>query len=78
MKIRVRNYTHKAMMLVKEPNLWNPEQLYYTLPFRKQKGEVITDRIGLREIVVKDKQFFGTEWNRHQIQRCGTDTIPTR
>ena len=38
-------YTHKAVIVVKEPNLWNPEQPYlYTLVLETE-GEVITDRI---------------------------------
>ena len=51
-------YTHKAVMLVKEPKLWNPEQPYlYTLVLETE-GEVITDRIGIREIVVKDAVLY--------------------
>ena len=51
-------YTHKAVILVKEPNLWNPEQPYlYTLVLETE-GEVITDRIGLREICVKDAVLY--------------------
>ena len=51
-------YTHKAVFVVKKPNLWNPEQPYlYTLVLETE-GEVITDRIGIREIRVKDAVLY--------------------
>ena len=70
-------YTHKAVILVKEPNLWNPEQPYlYTLVLETE-GEVITDRIGLREICVKDAALYvnGTAIKFKGVNRHDSDPV---
>ena len=70
-------YTHKAVILVKEPNLWNPEQPYlYTLVLETE-GEVITDRIGLREICVKDAVLYvnGTAIKFKGVNRHDSDPV---
>ena len=70
-------YTHKAVMLVKEPKLWNPEQPYlYTLVLETE-GEVITDRIGIREIVVKDAVLYvnGTAIKFKGVNRHDSDPV---
>lgn len=70
-------YTHKAAILVKEPNLWNPEQPYlYTLVLETE-GEVITDRIGLREICVKDAVLYvnGTAIKFKGVNRHDSDPV---
>ena len=70
-------YTHKAAILVKEPNLWNPEQPYlYTLVLETE-GEVITDRIGLREICVKDAVLYvnGTVIKFKGVNRHDSDPV---
>lgn len=70
-------YTHKAVILVKEPNLWNPEQPYlYTLALETE-GEVITDRIGLREICVKDAVLYvnGTAIKFKGVNRHDSDPV---
>ncbi len=47
-------YTHEITMQVKEPKLWNPEAPYlYTLVLETE-DEVITDRVGFREIRVEN------------------------
>lgn len=48
-------YTHQAVLTIPNPCLWTPEQpqLYYLL--LKTDWEVITDRIGLREIHVENE-----------------------
>ena len=64
-------------MLVKEPKLWNPEQPYlYTLVLETE-GEVITDRIGIREIVVKDAVLYvnGTAINIKGVNRHDSDPV---
>lgn len=49
------DYTHEARLTIPKPHLWNPEQPYlYRITFTT-KHEVITDRIGIREITVRDK-----------------------
>ncbi len=51
-------YTHHVILSVKKPILWNPEQPYlYTLVIETE-DEVITDRIGLREIYTENNQVF--------------------
>ena len=70
-------YTHKAVILVKESNLWNPEQPYlYTLVLETE-GEVITDRIGLREICVKDAVLYvnGTAIKFKGVNRHDSDPV---
>ena len=70
-------YTHKAVILVKEPNLWKPEQPYlYTLVLETE-GEVITDRIGLREICVKDAVLYvnGTAIKFKGVNRHDSDPV---
>ncbi len=70
-------YTHKAVIVVKEPNLWNPEQPYlYTLVLETE-GEVITDRIGLREICVKDAVLYvnGTAIKFKGVNRHDSDPV---
>jgi len=49
------DYTHEGVMGVVHPHLWNPETPYlYTLVIETEH-EVITDRIGIREISVRDR-----------------------
>lgn len=70
-------YTHKAVFVVKEPNLWNPEQPYlYTLVLETE-GEVITDRIGIREICVKDAVLYvnGTDIKFKGVNRHDSDPV---
>ena len=70
-------YTHKAVFVVKEPNLWNPEQPYlYTLVLETE-GEVITDRIGIREISVKDAILYvnGTAIKFKGVNRHDSDPV---
>ena len=48
------SYTHEAKLTLVNPKLWNPEQPYlYTLVI-ETADEVITDRIGVREITVEN------------------------
>lgn len=70
-------YTHKTVFVVKEPNLWNPEQPYlYTLVLETE-GEVITDRIGIREISVKDAVLYinGTAIKFKGVNRHDSDPV---
>lgn len=51
-------YSHKTVLKIKNPQLWNPETPYlYTVVF-ESSHEVITDRIGIREISVQDKIVY--------------------
>lgn len=45
-------YTHRADLEIREPRLWNAEEPYlYTMVIETQ-GEVITDRVGIRQVNV--------------------------
>lgn len=51
-------YTHKAVFKIKNAKLWNPEAPYlYQLVF-SSGDEVITERIGIREIEVKNGVIY--------------------
>ena len=51
-------YTHQAVLFVKEPVLWNPEQPYlYTLVI-ETPDEVIMDRVGLRKIYIENSVVY--------------------
>lgn len=70
-------YTHQAVFIVEEPNLWNPEQPYlYTLVMETEE-EVITDRIGIREISVKDAVLYvnGTAIKFKGVNRHDSDPV---
>ena len=43
-------YTHKAIFTIEQPILWNPEQPYLYQILFLSDNEIITDRIGIREI----------------------------
>lgn len=63
-------YTHKAVFKIKDAKLWNPEVPYlYQLVFSSE-NEVITERIGVREIEVKDGVIY---INKKQIKFKGVN-----
>ena len=47
-------YTHQAVLKIKNPRLWNPEEPYLYTMVIEGRDEVITDRIGIREICIKN------------------------
>lgn len=48
------HYTHKTVLKISDPHLWNPEEPYlYTITIETEE-EVITDRVGVREIAVNN------------------------
>lgn len=64
------NYTHTAALELKNPILWNPEQPYlYTLLIQTSQ-ETICDRVGIREIYVKNSTVY---LNHHPIKFKGVN-----
>ena len=47
-------FTHCTACSISNPTLWNPEQPYLYTVILETPNEVITDRIGLREIAIKN------------------------
>lgn len=58
---RTSLYTHQAVFEIKNPKLWNPEQPYLYTMVIEGRDEVITDRIGIREICIKDAVIYENE-----------------
>ena len=54
----IEGYTHTAQLFVKNPILWSSEEPYlYTLIFESE-NEVITDRVGIREIHIENNIVY--------------------
>ena len=51
-------FTHQAIFTIKNPILWNPEQPYLYTLLLESTDEVITDRIGLREVHIENNMVF--------------------
>lgn len=52
------NYSHLSVMKIKEPHLWNAEQPYLYTLILEMSQEVITDRIGIREISIENRMIY--------------------
>ena len=66
-KEHIGNYTHQAILNIPQPTLWNPEKPYLYTMLVECENEIITDRVGIREIKVDGMQVF---LNSHQVPRC--------
>ena len=54
----IEDYTHTAQIFVENPILWNTEEPYlYTMIFESE-NEVITDRVGIREIHIENNIVY--------------------
>lgn len=51
-------YTHQAVLVVKDPILWNPEAPYLYTMIIEEPNEIITDRVGIREIHIEDNVVY--------------------
>ena len=70
-------YTHKAVFAIDHPKLWNPESPYlYQIVFAG-KQEVITDRIGIREICRKGSVIYvnGKKIKFNGVNRHDSDPV---
>lgn len=54
-------YTHQVVLKIEAPKLWNPEQPYLYTMVLENTGEVIVDRIGIREISIRDAVVYANE-----------------
>ena len=63
-------YTHQAILSVKNPILWNPEKPYLYTLILETPDEVITDRIGFREIYIENNKVY---LNGHSIKFRGVN-----
>ena len=70
-------YSHVAVMNVSKPTLWNPEQPYLYTLLIESEGEVITDRVGIREISIKDNQVYlnGSPIKFRGVNRHDSDPV---
>ncbi len=70
-------YTHKAVFAIDYPKLWNPETPYlYQIVFAG-KQEVITDRIGIREIRREESVIYvnGKKIKFNGVNRHDSDPV---
>lgn len=63
-------FTHQVIFTVKDPILWNPEQPYLYTLILETPDEVITDRVGLREIYIENNKVY---LNGHSIKFRGVN-----
>ena len=70
-------YTHQAILTVKNPVLWNPEQPFLYTLILETPGEVITDRVGLREIYTQNNQVYlnGSPIKFRGVNRHDSDPV---
>ena len=52
------NYTHEAVFKIKNPTMWNPEQPYLYTIIIEVPNEVISDRMGIREIHIENNKVY--------------------
>ncbi len=71
------NYTHQAVFEVKEPTLWNPEKPYLYTVLITCDNEIISDRLGFREIHITDNIVYlnGNPIKFRGINRHDSDPV---
>ena len=72
-----RGYRAEASLVIPQVRLWNAEKPYlYTIVY-ECAGEVITDRLGVREITVKERQvrINGQNIKFHGVNRHDSDPV---
>lgn len=70
-------YTHQAVLKLKDPTLWNPDQPYLYSVIIETPNEVITDRVGLREIHIENNKVYlnGNPIIFHGVNRHDSDPV---
>ena len=76
-KEHIGNYTHQAILNIPQPTLWNPEKPYLYTMLVECENEIITDRVGIREIKVDGMQVFlnGTPIKFRGVNRHDSDPV---
>lgn len=70
-------YTHQAELQIGDPHLWNPEEPYLYTMVLETEHEVITDRVGIREICIRDKVIHvnGKQIKFRGVNRHDSDPV---
>ena len=70
-------YTHQVVFTVKNPILWNPEQPYLYTLLLETPAEVITDRVGFRDIRIENNLVFlnGNPMKFRGVNRHDSDPV---
>ena len=70
-------YTHRVRLAVRDPHLWSAEDPYLYVLVITTPGEVITDRVGLREVGVADVvvRLNGSPLTLRGVNRHDSDPV---
>lgn len=73
----VAEYPQKASFLIESAHLWNAEEPYLYTIVMETEQEVVTDRIGVREVKVQDKKIYinGQSIKFHGVNRHDFDPV---
>ena len=76
-KEHIGNYTHQAVLNISKPILWNPEQPYLYTMLIECENEIITDRVGIREIKIEGMQVYlnGSPIKFRGVNRHDSDPV---
>ena len=71
------DYTHQAVLRIPHPRLWNPEDPNLYLLFLESESEVITERVGIREIRIINQVVTvnGTPVKFRGVNRHDSDPV---
>ena len=71
------DYTHRVRLAVRDPHLWSAEDPYLYILVITTPGEVITDRVGLREVGVADVvvRLNGSPLTLRGVNRHDSDPV---
>ncbi|MDO5785118.1 MAG: glycoside hydrolase family 2 TIM barrel-domain containing protein [Eubacteriales bacterium] len=71
------DYHREVTITIADPKLWNPEQPYLYTVVLETENEVITDRVGIREIHIENNIVYvnGTPIKFHGVNRHDSDPM---